>query len=321
MLTVRLLTRIPVMSIALLGCDVTAAQEFPSKPIRVMTSPPGGGSDYVARQVAQGISGPLGQQVIIENRPGGSFAGEAVSRAAPDGYTLIYYGSALWLLPLMRKDVPYDTVRDFAPITLTTIQPNVLVVHPTLPVKNVKDLIALAKARPRELNYAAGGSGSSGHLAAEMFKNMAKLDIVRIPYKGQGPATIDLVAGQIQLTFGTAGSVAAHMKSGRLRALAVTTAEPSALVPGLPTIAASGVPGYEAAQVSGLLAPARTPAALINRLNLEIVRFLTRPEVKERMFGTGVEVVASTPEAFGAKIKSEISRMGKIIREANIRDE
>ena len=321
MSTASLGASISVAGIALLGGGLICAQDNPTKPIRVMTSPPGGGSDFVARQVAQGISGPLGQQVIIENRPGGTFAGEAVSRAAADGYTLIYYGSALWLLPLMRKEVPYDTVRDFAPITLASTQPNVLVVHPTLPVKSARDLVALAKARPGELNYAAGGSGSSGHLAAELFKSLAKVNIVRIPYKGQGPATMDLVAGQVQLTFGTTGSVGAHIKSGRLRALAVTTAEPSALVPGLPTIAASGVAGYEAAQLSGILAPAKTPQAVINRLNQEIVRFLTRSEIKERLFNTGVEAAGSTPEDFGNKIKSEIARMGKVIRDANIRDE
>jgi len=195
------------------------------------------------------------------------------------------------------------------------------VIHPTLPAKSVKELIALAKARPGALNYAAGGSGSSGHLAAELFKSMAKVDIVRIPYKGQGPATNDLVAGQVQLTFATGGSVTGYLKSGRLRPLGVTTSEPSALFPGIPTIAASGVPGYEAAQISGLFAPAKTSPAIITRLNQEVVRFLNRPEIKEKMFATGVEVVASTPDAFAARVKGEIARMGKIIREQNIRDE
>ena len=317
----RLIWRLLSVSLMAFAASLGVAQDYPTRPIRVLTSPPGGGSDFVSRLIAQGISGPLGQPVIVENRPGGTIAGETVAKAVPDGYTLIYYGSALWLLPLMRKEVPYDTVKDFAPISLTSMQPNILVIHPTLPVKSVKELIALAKARPGELNYGAGGTGSSGHLAAELFKSMAKVNIMRIPYKGQGPATNDLVAGHVQLTFATSGSVAGHIKSGRLRALAVTTAQPSALVPGIPTIAASGVPGYEAAQISGMFAPARTPVAIITQLNREIVRLLNRPEVKEKLFTTGVEVVASSPEAFAARVKSEIVRMGKVIREAKIRDE
>jgi tripartite-type tricarboxylate transporter receptor subunit TctC len=303
-----------------MGMGTVSGQDYPTKPIRVLTSPPGGGSDFVSRLIAQGLSSALGQQVIVENRPGG-VGPEAVAKSAPDGYNLLYYGGSLWLLPLMRKDVPYDALRDFAPISLTSIQPAILVVHPALPVKNVKDFIALAKAHPGQLNYSSGGAGSSGHLSAELFKAMAKVNLTRIPYKGQGPATLDLIAGHIQLTFGTTGSVLVHVKSGKLRALGVTTAEPSALAPGLPTIAASGLPGYESVQISGLNAPAKTPAAIINRLNQESVRFLNRPDIKEKLSGAGVEVVASTPEEFTNKIKSEIARMGKVIKEANIREE
>ncbi len=319
--TIRLAAQAFSAGAFLLATDTAISQDFPSKPIRAFTSVAGGGADFVLRQIAQGISGVLGQQVIVENRPGETLAAEAVSKALPDGYTLLYYGSALWVLPLMRKDVPYDTVRDFAPITLTTIQPNILVVHPTLPVKSVKDLIALAKAKPGELNYSSGGSGSSGHLAAEIFKAMAKVNILHIAYKGQGAANMNLVSGEVQLTFATPGSLGGYIKSGRLKALAVTTLEPSALVPGLPTLAASGVPGYEAGQISGMLAPAKTPPAIVNRLNQEVVRYLNRTDVKERLFTSGVEAVGSTPDAFAAKIQSEIIRMGRVIRDANIRAE
>ena len=300
---------------------MAAGQEYPNRLIRVLTSPPGGGSDFVSRLIAQGITGPLGVPVVIDNRPGGTIAGETVAKATPDGYTLLYYGSALWLLPLMRTNVPYDVLRDLAPITQTVIEPNILVVHPSLPVKTVKDLIAVAKAHPGQLNYSSGGSGSSGHIAAEMFKSMAKVNIVRIPYKGQGPATNDLLAGQVQLTFGSTGAVGTHVKSGRLRAIAVTTSKPSPLVPGVPSIAAAGVPGYESAQVGGLFAPAKTPAAIITRLNQEVVRFLTRSENKAKLLDSGVEAVGSSPEEFYAKLKSEIGRLAIVIKEANIRDE
>lgn len=296
-------------------------QAYPTRPIRIVTSAPGGGSDMVSRLMAQGLTTALGQQVIVENRGGGVIAGETVAKAPPDGYTLLYYGSALWLLPLMRKDVPYEPLRDFAPISWVSRQPNVLVVHPSLPARSVRELIALAKAKPRGLNYSSGGTGSSGHLSAELFKYMAGVNILRINYKGQGPATNDLVAGQVQLTFGTSGSVMPHVKSGRLRALAVTSAEPSALVPGLPTIAASGVPRYESEQVSGIFAPSKTPAGVLTVLGQEIVRTLNRQEIKDRVFQSGAEIVASSPEQFTAKIREELARMGKVIKAASIRDE
>lgn len=320
-MTPLIMTRMLSVCAMVVASSIAAGQEYPNRLIRVLTSPPGGGSDFVSRLIAQGITGPLGVPVVIDNRPGGTIAGETVSKAAPDGYTLLYYGSALWLLPLMRTNVPYDVLRDLAPITQTVIEPNILVVHPSLPVKTVKDLIAVAKAHPGQLNYSSGGSGSSGHIAAEMFKSMAKVNIVRIPYKGQGPATNDLLAGQVQLTFGSTGAVGTHVKSGRLRAIAVTTSKPSPLVPGVPSIAAAGVPGYESAQVGGLFAPAKTPAAIITRLNQEVVRFLTRPENKAKLLDSGVEAVGSSPEEFYAKLKSEIGRLAIVIKEANIRDE
>ena len=307
-------------AVLVLAAGEAHGQAYPSKPVRVVTSAPGGGSDMVSRLLAQGLTNSIGQQVLVDNRGGGTVAGDAVARSPADGYTLLYYGSALWILPLMRKDVPYDPQRDFAPISWVSRQPNVLVVHPSLPVKSVEELVALAKARPGALNYSAGGTGSSGHMAAELFKHLAKLDIVRINYKGQGPATNDVVSGQVQLTFGTAASVMPHVKSGRLRALAVSSAQPSALVPGLPTVAASGVPGYESEQMSGLFAPAKTPPSVLAYLNRETVKTLNRQEVKDRVFQSGAEIVASTPEQFGAKIREEVARIGKLVEAVGIRD-
>jgi tripartite-type tricarboxylate transporter receptor subunit TctC len=230
--------------LALIAANASA-QAYPSRTIRIISSEPGGGNDFAARLIAQGLSGPLGQQVIVENRSGGAIAIELAARAQPDGYTLLMYSNGLWTLPFIQK-VRYDPVNDFVPITLAVRGANILAVHPSLPVRSVKELIALARARPGELNYASGNAGSSPHLAGEMFKTMAGLDMVRINYKGSGPAVTALMGGQVQLMFPTSGSALPHIRSGRLRGLAVTTAEPSALAPGLPTMAASGLPGYEA---------------------------------------------------------------------------
>jgi tripartite-type tricarboxylate transporter receptor subunit TctC len=223
-------------------------------------------------------------------------------------------------MPLFRDGVAWDPVRDFSPITLTMTQPNIVVVHPSVPVTSIKELIALCKARPGELNYASSSTGATNHVAAELFKAMAGVSILRINYKGGGPAVHDLVAGHVQLMFGSAGVVAPHTKSGRLRALAVTSAEPTPLAPGLPTVAAAGLPGYESSQFSGMLAPARTPAAIINRLNQEITRVLQRAEVKERLFSYGIEATPSTPEDFAATIKSEMAKMDKVIKSARLKE-
>ena len=297
------------------------SQDYPVKPIRIFTSAPGGSSDFVARLVAQGISPSLGQPVIIENRTGATTGGDIVSKAPADGYTLIYWGSTLWILPLMRKSVPYDPVKDFSPVTMSITEPLMLVVHPSLPVKSAKELIALAKARPGELNYGSGGVGSSNHLAAELFKAMAGVNITTVQYRGSGGAIAALISGEVQLMVSTTGAGLPHVKSGKLRTLAVTSAKPSALVPGMPTVAAAGLPGYEASQKAGLLAPAKTSTAIISRLNQEVVAFLNKPDVKERFVSHGVEVVASSPDEFAAMMKSEMARLGKVIKDANIRDE
>ncbi|MBI4191071.1 MAG: tripartite tricarboxylate transporter substrate binding protein [Betaproteobacteria bacterium] len=302
------------------GASVVSGQTYPNKPIRIVAGAPGGGGDLVARLLAPGLSNNLGQQVIVENRggAGGVIAAQTVVKASPDGYTMLLYGNGIWLLPFMNDNLPYDPVRDFAPITLATTSPNILVVHPSLPVKSVKELIVYAKGKPGELNYASSGIGASDHLAAELFRSMAGVDIVRINHKGTAAALTDLIGGSVQLMFPSAGSVAPHIKSGRLRAVAVTTAQPSALVPGLPTVAASGLPGYERVQVLGILAPAKTPAAIISRLNQEIVRILNNADVQKRFFSAGVETIGNSPQEFAATIKSDMAVMGKVIRDAGI---
>lgn len=307
------------VTLAVLAVDTTQSQTYPTKPIRVLTSAVGGGNDFVARLIAPGISAPLGQQVIIDNRPTRALP-DAVMKSAPDGYTLLIMSAGLWLFPFMAN-ANYDMGRDFAPITLAVKSPNVLVVHPSLPTKSVKEVIALAKAKPGQLTYSVGGLGGMSHLSVELFKKMAGVDMVMVNYKSGAQEIADLIGGQVQLAFNPAGSAAPHVKSGKLRALAVTTAEPSALFPGLPTIAASGLPGYAAVSTYGVFAPAKTPEAIIKRINQEVVRFLNTPEAKERLLNGATEPVGSSPEAFAASIKSDMNKWGKIIQDAGIRDE
>jgi len=273
----------------------------------------------VARLIAQGISGPLGQPVIIDNRSSGVVPAELVAKAPPDGYTLIGTSNVLWLVTLMQK-TSFDPLRDFAPIALTNMAPAVVAVHPSLPARSVKELIALAKARPGQLNYSSSTNGTASHLAGELFKALAGVNIVRVAYKGAGLAINDIISGQVQMTFITATSVMPHVRSGRLRALAITSARPSELFPGLPTVAASGVPGYEATSSGALLAPAKTPEAIISRLNHEVVRFLGTPEARERLFGAGSEVVGSSPDELAAAMRVEMDRMRKVIKDAGIRE-
>jgi len=299
-----------------------SAQSYPTKPIRVVTSAPGGGNDFTARAIAYSISGSLGQPWVVDNRggAGGAIAAELVARAPPDGYTLLVYASNIWIIPLLRS-VPYDPVKDLAPITWAARSPNTVVVHPSLPVKSLKELIALAKARPGQLMYGSAGTGATSHLSAELFKSMAKVDVLRVPYKANAPALNDLLSGQVQIMFSTASSVTPHVRSGRLRALAVTSAKPTPLAPGLPTVAAAaGLPGYESISIYGVFAPAKTPEAIIRQLNQSIVAVLNQPDVREKFLNVGVETVGSTPEQFAAVIKADMARMSKVIKEAGIRD-
>jgi tripartite-type tricarboxylate transporter receptor subunit TctC len=295
------------------------AQPFPSKPIRILTTEAGGGGDLVARVIGQGLSSALGQPVIIDNR--GLRGGEIVAKAAGDGHTLLSYGNPLWLAPFLHAHVAFDPLKDFAPVTLSVSSPNVLVVNAATPANSVSDLIALARGRKNALNFASSGVGSSNHLAAELFRSMANINLVHVPYKGAGPALTALIGGETQLMFPSAGSVTAHLRSGKLKGLAVTSSEPSALAPGLPTVAASGLPGYESSLVLGVFAPSSTPVRLITQLNQEIAKVLRAPDVKEKLFNTGVEVVAGSPSQFATRVQSEMKRLGKLIREAGIRAE
>ena len=298
---------------------VAGAQSYPNKVVRIQTTEAGGYPDTVARLLAQGLSASFGQQVIVENRA--IAAVEVTAKAPPDGYTLLFYTSVLWLSPFLREGLTWDPVRDFAPVMLATNSPNLLVVHPSLPVKSVRELTTLARTRPGELNYSTSSPGSGNHLAAELFRVMAGVNVVRINYKGSGSALNSLAAGEVQLSFPSAGSVMPYLRAGRVRALAVTSAQPSALAPELPTVAAAGLPGYEATAYNGLLAPAKTPLAIIAKLNQEAVQLMRRAEVKERIVSGGGEVVAGTPEDFAATMQLEMAKWGRLIREAGIRGE
>jgi len=315
----------PFSSLALLAAAAALglpspgnAQSYPNRPIRVVAAAVGGGIDFTARLLTAGMSERLGQQMIVDNRGGTNVAPHTVAKATPDGYTVLVHNNTVWVSPLL-EDVPYDHWKELAPISLVARSPNILVVHPSLGANTVKELIARAKAAPGEINYASGPVGASNHLAAEVFKAMAHVNLTRIGYKGGGPALNDVLSGQVKVIFATTGSVTAHVRSGKLKGLAVTSADPSALAPGLPTVAAAGVPGYSAEAVYGMWAPGNTSRAIIQRLNQEAVRTLQVPEMKERFFNSGVETVGSTPEEFAAAIKSESNRLDEVIKAAGIR--
>jgi len=293
------------------------AQAYPAKPVRIVTVAPGSANDIVARLIAQEIRNSLGQPVVVDNR--GTVAAELVARAPADGYTLLLYGSAVWLSPFIRASTPYDPVKDFAPITLVASSPNVVVVHPSLPVKSARELIALARSRPGEINYAAGSLGAAPHLAAELFKAMGKLNIVRVSYKGTGGSLIGIISGEVGLMFPTAGSVTPYIKSGKLRALAVTSLLPTALAPGLPLLSET-LPGYESVSLNGMLAPARTPDPIIRQLNAEVAKVMTRADIKEKLVAAGTDAMSTSPEQFAAIIQADMAKWGKVIREAGIRE-
>ena len=299
------------------AATLVSAQPFPSRPLRIVTSEVGSAGDLSARIMAPLMTISLGQPVIVDNR--GFAAVEIVARAQPDGYSLAYYGAPLWLAAFLRNNVPYDPVRDFSPISLTISSPLVLVVHPSLPVYSVKELIRLAKANPGKLNSGSGLAGGSPHLAGALFKAMAGVDIVNVAYKGSGQSLTALLGNEVQIAFPAAAALGSHAKSGRLRALAVTTAQPSELLPGLPSIATAGLPGYEAASLYGIFAPAKTPEKIIERLNREVVKTLSEQDVREKLKNAGVEVVASSPQILLSTISAEMNRMGSVIRSAGIR--
>ncbi len=285
---------------------------------------PGGPSDILARALGQKLGERWGQQVVIENRPGagGNLAAEAVARSAPDGHTwLLGNNSILATNESLYSRLAYDPVKDFAPVALVAIQPNILVVHPSLPVFSVQDLIAFAKANPGTLNYASSGSGAAAHLAGELFKAMAGVEMVHVPYKGAQPALTDVIAGQVQLMFATSASVLPYIKAGRLRGLAVTTAHRSASVPDLPTVSEAGLAGFEATTWHGVVVPSGTPAALVGRLNEEINSVLNQKDLRERFAGLGAEVASGTPRDFADYIAREIPKWSKVVRDSGARAE
>jgi tripartite-type tricarboxylate transporter receptor subunit TctC len=308
-----------------LAATQVAAQAWPAKPIRMIVPfTPGGSTDILARAAGNAISEGLGQQVVVENRPGagGSIGMDAAARAAPDGYTIVMgHIGTLAVNPWIYPKLPYDPVKDFAPISLFANVPNVLVVHPTLPVKNVQELIAMAKAKPGALTYGSGGTGSAAHLAVEYFKLETKTDILHVPYKGTGPMMTDLLGGQLQLTMTGLVPTLPHVKSGKMKLIAVASAKRIPMLPDTPTIAESGVPGFEATQWYGLLAPAGTPPAIVDRLAGEIRKALGNAEVKRRLEAEGADPVGNTPAQFAQVIKSELARWQTVIRQAGIKAE
>ncbi len=314
-----------VLAVAVLSSmpvPVVHAAEYPTKPVRMIVGfAPGGGTDTTARAIANKLTELLGQQVIIDNRAGaaGNIATELVARANPDGYTnLMGTIAALAINPsLYRTKLPFDSVRDFAPIIQAVDSTNILSLHPSVPAASVKELIALAKTKP--LNYGSSGVGGTGHLAGELFTTMAGIKMTHVPYKGGGPAIVDLIAGQVQLVFATAASAVPHIKSGKIKGIAVTTIKRSALMPNIPTIAESGLPGFDANNWYGVLAPAGTPRPIIMRLNTEIRKVLAMPDVKDFLFLQGLDPAPGTPEQFGAYIKSEMTKWSKVVKDSGAR--
>jgi tripartite-type tricarboxylate transporter receptor subunit TctC len=298
------------------------AQSFPARSIRlVVPYVPGGGTDFVGRTVAQKLSEALGVTVLVDNRPGGgtNIGSEFVAHAAPDGYTLLVGGVPNSANMALFQKLAYDVVKDFAPVVMLDTAPNILALHPSVPAKSVKELIALAKTRRGALTYASAGIGSSNHLSGELFRVMAGIDIVHVPYKGGGVAITDLLAGQVSMYFGTTPSTLPFVQSGKLRALGVTTAKRTIAAPQLPTIAEAGLPGYEQAAWHGLLAPAGTPDAVIAKLNAEGNRLLRSPDVVERFALQGIDVIGGSPAQFAAFIRQDVAKYAKLVKTAGIR--
>jgi len=316
MRTVHFVAGIILPAAMMMVAGAGSAQNYPNRSIRIVTGEPGGDSDFGARLVAQGITDALGQAVVIDNRPS-NLSATIASKALPDGYTLLVTGSGVYMATLLQP-MAYDTVRDFSPVSLVSKQPNILVVLPSLAVSSVKELISAAKARPGELNYSAGAVGGSPHLAAELLRAMAGINIVRVPYKGAGPALNALLGGEVQLMFPAAPAAIPHVKSGKLRGLGVTSGQASALVPGLPPIAAS-LPGYESVSMTSVFAPTKTPIAFINRLNREIVRFIKTTEAREQFFNYGSETVGSSPQELANTVTAEIVKWTKVIKDAGLK--
>jgi len=297
---------------------------YPAKPIRVIAGfPPASGADITARVIGARLNDALGQQVVVDNRPGAgsNIAAELAAKSPPDGYTLFIGTVANAINATLYPKLPFDFARDFAPVALTTAAPNILVVHPSVPARSVKELVALAKSRPGQLNFASAGTGTAPHLSGELFKAMTGVSMVHIPYKGSPPAVTDLMAGEVALMFSPSSSVLPHVKTGRLRALAVTTASRLPSLPDLPTVAESGLKGYETITWFGVVAPAKTPPAIIMRLNAEITKVLALPDVRNQFGNQGIEVLGGTSEQFASTIRDEIAKWAKVIRLSGVKAE
>jgi tripartite-type tricarboxylate transporter receptor subunit TctC len=300
----------------------TAHAQYPAKPVRwIVPFPPGGGSDALARIMSPKLAEALGQQVLIDNRPGAgaNIGAELAAKAPPDGHTILMGNVAHAINATLYAKPGYDVVRDFAPVNLLASTPNIVVVHPSLPVRSIQELVALAKSRPKELDVASSGSGSSAHLAGELFNSMTGVRMNHVPYKGGGPAVAALIGGEVSVGFATTPSVIGHVKSGKLRGLAVTTSKRSPATPDLPTVSEAGVKGFEAGTWYGLLVPTGTSKDIIARLHAEATKVLGQPDTKQRLGAAGFEAIGSTPEQFGSYIRSEVDKWGKVVRTAKVR--
>jgi tripartite-type tricarboxylate transporter receptor subunit TctC len=310
------------MFTAVVACTYANAQTYPAKPVRLLVPfPPGGGTDYTTRLISQKLSEMWGQPVIVENRPGASttIASEIVAKAAPDGYTLIMASTNHTINPSLYTRIPYDTIRDFAPVTVAATASYVLVAHPSLPVKTVKDLIALARARKGEINYSSSGSSGPQHIAGELFKLMGKVDMTHVPYKGSGPAAVALLGGHVQVMFSTPPPALSHISTGKLRALGVTSLTRFDALPQVPTISEAALPGYEAVTWWGVLAPARTPRDIVNKLHADIGKVLRMDETREKLAREALHPSGIAPEQFSAMIQDEMVKMARIVKAANIK--
>lgn len=300
------------------------AQSYPDRPLRLIVPyAPGGGTDLTSRLIARRLTENFNQQVIVDNRAGGAsnIGCEIAARSAPDGYTLLTAGISFSINVSIFARLNYDPVKDFDPVSLVATVPLIVVVNPSVPATSIRELIALAKAKPGTLNYASGGTGTANHIAGELFKYMTGTDIVHVPYKGGGPALADVIGGQVQLLFNTMTSTVGFMNSGKLRALAVTGAKRSPSVPNLPTVAEAGVPGFDVGAWFGIVVPRGTPRPLVNKLSSEIVRITRQPEAREQFAAQGAEAVGSTPEEFGRHLRVEIDKWAKVAKAANMRAE
>lgn len=315
--------RLILIQVLVAATGLAGAQSYPSKPVRIVVPfPPGAGVDIVTRAVAGRFGETLGQQVIVDNRAGagGIVGAELAAKAAPDGYTVFMATAGiLTVIPHLQAKLPYSVERDFAPVSLVASVPSVLVVHPSMPVKSVKDLVVLAKARPGAINYASTGNGTLPHLAAEFFRQQAKIDMVHVAYKGSAPATTDLLGGNVQVFFGNMLSVIEQVRASRLRALAVTSLQRQNVAKEIPTMAESGFPGFEAGTWFGLTAPAATPREILSRLHADIARAVRQPDVEKQLAGQGATTIGNTPEQFAAYIRAESAKWAKVLAASGVR--